>query len=97
MKEVCIETFEDLAKMVAYEFFESMNDGSFETFEEMVECYWWSSKDIKVEVGAIITEATGYHGYIDEVDGTNVILNDTIISYRKFANMWRKALKSLVQ
>ena len=87
-------TFEELAKVVANEFKQTMKEEGFDSFKEMAECYWWTANDIKDEVDVIISNAVeglGVSG-IDEVDRTDVYLNGDMISYRKFSAMWHKAL-----
>lgn len=85
-------TFEALAQVVADDFKETMDTFGFDSFNEMAECYWWDSKDIKEEVDSILrTKNTG--AYIDECDGSLVIKEDGDIEYRTFARMWRKLLK----
>lgn len=49
-------TIEQLAMKVAEYFKKCMEEGEFETFNEMKECYWWTTEDIKAEVNADITE-----------------------------------------
>ena len=83
-------TYEFLAQKVADYFNEAIKEGGFDDFKDMASCYWWTPKDIKDEVNAIISE---YDACIDEVDGTDVCLYDKLLSYRKFSSMWRKLLK----
>ena len=83
-------TLEDLAKVVADDFKATMLDEGFNSFAEMARCYAWDSADIKDEVNAIIGSVDAY---IDEVDGTEVIFDDDMISYRKFSAMWHALLK----
>ena len=84
-------TFEELAKVVADDYKETMEMCECETFEEFIYCNAWDIKDIKEDVDAILRTYTD--AYIDEVDGTEVILNDELMSYRKFSAMFRKLLK----
>lgn len=49
-------TFNELAKMVADEFKETMIDEGFNTFNEMCRCYEWDAQDIKEEVNFILNE-----------------------------------------
>ena len=88
-------TFAEVAKLVADDFRETMEIHNFETFEEMKQCYWWTSADIKEEVSAIlnaISKENGIEVYIDELDGSDVMMNGDSISYRAFAKMFRKAI-----
>lgn len=84
--------FEELAEIVANDFFETMKEFDFQTFDEMKKCYWWTSQDIKEEVDGIIRQAKGCDAYIDELDGSLVFLDGQDMAYRKFAKMWRNAL-----
>lgn len=83
-------TFEKLAQMVADDFNETVNEFGFDSFKEMAKCYCWDSADIKEEVDGII-RAIG--AYIDELDGSLVIMGDSTIEYRVFSRMWRKLIK----
>lgn len=87
-------TFIKLAKIVADDFMQTMNEQGFESFDEMKRCYWWDSNDIKAEVDSILQSVCEADAYIDEVDGSDVILDGGIIPYRKFSAMWRKYLKA---
>lgn len=88
-----INTFEELAKVVADGFKQVMQEEEFDTFDEMKDCYWWTTEDIKAEVDSYIQEATDGDACISD-DGTDVYLHgtDMMISYRKFSAMWHKAL-----
>lgn len=86
-------TFEILAKIVADDFLDTMKEFEFDTFEEMANCYYWDSKDIKEEVDAIIRAKTNDVAYINEWDGNTIHIGDEMMDYRKFARMWRKYLK----
>jgi predicted alpha-1,6-mannanase (GH76 family) len=88
-------TADQLAKIVANDFKETMKEFDFESFEEMARTYWWTSKDIKKEIDAILREYTNNDAYIDEVDETLVIFNNGTddIPYRTFSNMWKRYLK----
>ena len=91
-----INNFEELAQVVAKGFKEVMKEEDFDTFEEMKDCYWWTTQDIKDEVDAYIKEATDGDACIGD-DGLDVYLHgtDMMISYRTFSNMWHKALKNM--
>lgn len=89
--------FNELANIVADSFYDTMQEFEFETFDEMKSCYYWTAKDIKEEVDSIIREATGEEAYIDELDGSLVFCYGMDMEYRKFAAMWRKALKSMLK
>ena len=71
-------------------------DIDFDTFEEMKDCYWWTSQDIKEEVDFYLKEATNGDACIGD-DGADVYYHgtDMMISYRKFSAMWRKELKNM--
>lgn len=88
-------TFEELAKKVAEDFRVTMKDEGFDTLKEMCDCYWWSPADLKEEIGAVIVSVSSGEAYIDEIDGSDVLLNCDCISYRKFAFMFRKYLKEM--
>ena len=87
-----MKRFEELAKIVADEFIKDMREHDFETFDEMVKCFWWTTNDIKDEVDYVLRENGAY---VDELDRTCVLAEDTgeMISYRKFSAMFRKLLK----
>lgn len=92
-----LNKFENLAKLVAGDFLETMNEFGFETFKEMVFCYDWTSKDIKEEITYMVNVKFG--GWIDD-DGDVHICNDIFneeysdyISYRKFSSMVRSFLR----
>lgn len=87
-------TFEELAVKVADDFRETMDEQGFESFDEMKKCYWWDSNDIKEEVNSILSSVRDADAYIDEIDGSDVILNGDTIPYRKFSAMWHKCLKA---
>ena len=48
------------AQHVANGFLEVMHEEDFDTFEEMKQCYWWNSQDIKDEVEAYLREIDWY-------------------------------------
>ena len=65
MKKVVRTLLEQMVNNVANYFLDCMKENDFETFDEMKECYWWTSKDIKNEVDSILKD----HGWsIDEID-----------------------------
>lgn len=41
---------QEIVNAIADDFQSDMKDNNFDTFTEMKACYWWGSKDIKVEV-----------------------------------------------
>ena len=91
-------TFQELAQIVADEFNKYMDEHDFDDFDEMKQCYWWDSKDIKDEVDAIIRIETNERAYIDELDRTDVFLEyenapQGMMSYREFSRMWHKLLR----
>lgn len=83
---------EQMIKNVANYFLDCMKDNDFETFDEMKECYWWTSKDIKNEVDSILKD---YNWSIDEIDGTDIFDNDgnIVSSYRSFMSKVYKIIK----
>jgi len=89
-------TFEALAKVVADDFRKTMKEEGFDSFKEMVDCYWWTTNDIKDVIDEIISNIKGIGAVsgIDEVERTYVYLNGDAIPYRKFSAMWHKALKA---
>ena len=44
---------DQLAKLVADDFKETMKENGFESFEEMKKCYWWTAQDIREEISDI--------------------------------------------
>lgn len=76
-------TIVEAQRKIANEFLTEVKDGDFETFEEMRDCYWWTSKDIKEEVRYMLKD-TGW--FIDDFEGTDVmsISSGESISYRSF-------------
>ena len=86
-------TLKELAKVVADDFKREMAEHDCDTFEEMVDLFWWTPKEIKTEVDYIIRNASNGEAYIDELDGTLVCAPGEDMTYRKFASMWRKNLK----
>ena len=90
-----MKEFEGLAKVVADGFREVMEEEGFDTFDEMKDCYWWTTQDIKEEVDFYLSEATDGDACIGD-DGADVYYHgtDLMISYRKFSAMWRKELKN---
>ena len=89
-----IRTFEELAKVVADGFKAVMEEEGFDTFEEMKQCYWWETNDIKDEVEAYLKEADAQSDKIICMsdDRTDVYIGDDYISYRKFSAMWHKMI-----
>ena len=88
-------TFEMLAKMVADDFRETMNDEGFDSFEQMCKCYAWEWADVKDEVDAIITEiARREHLELwMSDDQTFIQLGLDDISWRDFKRMMLAELK----
>lgn len=78
-------------QFVANEFLETMREFEFETFEEMRDCYWWTSSDIKNEVDYMLKNT---NWYIDD-SGADVINQETeeIVSYRSFIAKVYKLIK----
>ena len=89
-------TYVELASHVADQIIEDCKNDNFESFNEMVDCYWWESSDIKEYVGGIIddiAQQTGTDSYIDEIDGDVIVDGDEIIKFRKFMTAVRKYLR----
>lgn len=86
-------TLKELAKIVADDFKQDMQEHDCETFDEMVDLFWWTTKEIKEEVDYIIRKASNGEAYIDELDGTMVFAPGEEMSYRKFSAMWHKNLR----
>ena len=81
-----------LAKKCAEYFKGVMAEEGFDTFEEMKQCYWWDSADIKEEVKAVIAE----FGWFFTDDETEIFMvgderQDT--SYKSFLKMMYALLK----
>lgn len=87
-------TFEKLAQIIADEFKQVMQEEDFDTFEEMKDCYWWDTEDIKNEIEYYFKEVTEKSdcGVWFSDDRTDVYIDDDYISYRKFSTMWHKAV-----
>lgn len=83
---------EQMVKNVANYFLEEMKENDFETFEDMKQCYWWTSQDIKEEVNAVLND---YNWAIDEVDGSDIFDNNgfSVCSYRSFMAKVYKIIK----
>ena len=60
-----------------------MKDNDFESFNEMKDCYWWTSQDIKNEVEAVLKDNDWS---IDEIDGSDIFDNNSnvVTTYRSF-------------
>ena len=88
-------TFEELAQVVADGFKQVMVEEEFETFEDMKNCYWWDTNDIKAEVRFYLNETANKLGMeiMLSDDGMDVYIGDNWITYRKFSAMWHKLLK----
>ena len=87
-------TIRELAELVAKDFKETMIEEGFETFNEMADCYWWTSADIKEEVSAIIDNIANERQeilYLSD-DGEDVFTECEDASYRSFSRMFRKAI-----
>ena len=81
-------TVQDLAKYVADYFNESIEDWEFDGFQEMVDCYDWSSSDIKEEIYYTLKEIRDRHIYDtsnwDFFDDCSVEVDGVDYSYRQF-------------
>ena len=88
-----LETFEDLAQLVASEFKEVIDEEGFDDFNDMADCYQWSADDIKAEVDYYLQNATDGDACLSD-DGLDVYFHGTnmMISYRTFSKMWRRKL-----
>lgn len=83
--------YEEIINKVAGYFKECMEEGGFDTFEEMKDCYWWDTKDIKEEVKAVISD---YDWCLtDDETEISPILGDEYYSYRSFIAKVYKAIK----
>lgn len=76
---------EQMINNVTNYFLGCMRENDFETFNEMKECYWWTSKDIKEEVHSVLNDGDWS---IDEIDGTDILDDNgnVITTYRSFMN-----------
>lgn len=82
---------EMLAREVANDFMRTMAEEGFDSFQEMCDCYWWTSKDIKDEVKAIISNLHRDDCFLDD-DGVDVVCGDEMLSYVKFSRKFRQYL-----
>ena len=85
-------TYDGLVEMVVTCFLEDVKEGGFESFDEMVKCYMFDSKDIKREVEYLIN-FSGY-AWLDE-EGITIFGDDSYYPYpyRKFIASVRNHLK----
>lgn len=74
---------EQMINNVANYFLDCMKDNDFESFNEMKDCYWWTSQDIKNEVEAVLKDNDWS---IDEIDGSDIFDNNSnvVTTYRSF-------------
>lgn len=81
-----------LARKCAEYFMGIMAEEGFDTFEEMKQCYWWDSADIKEEVRAVIAE---YDWAFTDDDADIFYLGDTSkeTSYKSFAKIMYGMIK----
>lgn len=81
----------EIAKKVAGYFNGIMEEEDFDTFQEMKDCYWWDSSDIKDEVEAVLKD---YEWCITD-DGSDVapVIGDEYYSYRSFMAKVYKMVK----
>lgn len=83
-------TIKELAKACADYFKSVMQDEGFDTFEEMKDCYWWDTNDIKNEVESVIKD---YDWFLTD-DRTEVMnISCELYSYRSFIAMVYKMIK----
>ena len=93
-------TFDRLAAIVADDFCETMRENGWTRFDEMKRCYWWTNKDIKDNVEAIMLlyGENDLHGTSGEYwvsdDGTFVYCNGEEMSYQKFAAMFHSRIRA---
>ena len=87
-----MKTVDKMIHDVANYFLTCMKDNDFESFDEMKDCYWWTSQDIKNEVDAVLKEGDWS---IDELDGSDIFDNNSnlICSYRSFMSKVYKLIK----
>jgi hypothetical protein len=83
---------EQMITNVANYFLDCMKENDFETFDEMKECYWWTSKDIKNEVDYLLGE---HNWSIDEIDGSDIFDDNgnVVSSYRSLISKVYKIIK----
>lgn len=82
---------EELVKAIADDFQQTMNEGQFETFIEMKDCYDWDSKDIKNDVDYMCNK----YFNITVLDNDYVVDDlDDYISYRKLISKVYAELKT---
>lgn len=83
-----LATVYDLAKYVADYFNEAIEDWEFDGFQDMVECYDWSSADIKEEIYYNLLEIRNKKIYDNSnwnfFDDCSVEVDGVDYSYRKF-------------
>ena len=80
---------------IAIEMAKICKEEGFESFNEMKECYWWTTSDIKEEFQAYMNDLGNV--CIDEVDGTQVVPDSgEMMSYREFSAKVRKAIDKLL-
>lgn len=91
-------TIVELARKVADDFIESIKDGNFETFQEMCDCYWWTSRDIRGEVEYMVNKQYGNGEWWldDDGDFTNQSTGE-IMAYRKFMRIVRNYIRQWEQ
>lgn len=91
--------FELLAEKVAEGFVETMKNEGFETFKEMCDCYWWTTKDIKTETDYFLRYSgiENEEAYIDEFDMNDVICNYGMMPYTEFAKMFKKKILKMMK
>ena len=79
-------SIKSIARKCAEYFKGIMAEEGFDTFEEMKQCYWWDSSDIKEEIKAIILD---YEWFFNDDETEIFYIGDesTDTSYRKFIKM----------
>lgn len=90
-------TFEELAKKIAEEFKNIMEQEGFSCFKEMKECYDWEASDIRSEIEYMVKEYGEAEHFAVMDDGSLIQFTDERIeptmSYREFKKLVLNELK----
>ncbi len=71
-----------------------MNEEGFNTFNEIADCYWWTSQDIKMEIDSIFRIECESEVWFDNSDDWKTVLTkNEEMSYRKFISFVRKIIE----
>lgn len=87
-----LTSFSQAAVIVADEFLQTMQDGGFNTFREMQECYWWEASDIREEISYILESKTD--AYVFD-DGSYVQFGIDDMPYGEFKKLVFQKLKNV--